>query len=116
MLSRKSGAEANDGFGAIPLKKSGVAGAAGLIPSGAGTGVKANDGGTPRPAGRPVLRVLARTACAGKAPAALDRPVRQTRRAAAGIGSVLQRDGAAFDRPGAADPDADRRLLLRHPL
>src|SRR3954454_19656369 len=24
--------------------------------------------------------------------------------------------GAAIDRSGAADPDADRRLLLRHPL
>ena len=31
-------------------------------------------------------------------------------------GAVLQRDGPAFDRSGADDPDADRRLLLRHPL
>src|ERR1700719_4597651 len=80
------------------------------------TGVKADDGGTPRPAGRALLRVLARTACAGEALAALDRQGCRTRRAAAGIGSVLQRDGAAIDRSGAAYPDADRRLLLRYPL
>src|SRR5258707_14213933 len=48
-----------------------------------------DDGGTPRPAGRPVLRVLARTACAGRASAALDRPFRHTRRAEAGACPVL---------------------------
>ena len=30
--------------------------------------------------------------------------------------ALLQRDRAALDRSGADDPDADRRLLLRHPL
>src|SRR5207248_9440758 len=50
------------------------------------------------------------------APAAVDRQVRRTRRSATGSGSVLQRERSAFDRPGAADPDVARRLLLRHPL
>src|SRR5258707_5759947 len=89
---------------------------AGLIQSGPEDRSGSHDGGTPRPTGCAVLRVLARTPCAGEALAAVDRSVRRTRRAAAGIGSVLQRDGAAIDRAGTADPDADRRLLLRHPL
>src|SRR5438309_1764642 len=89
---------------------------AGLIQSGPGDRSWSHDGGTPRPAGCAVLRVLARTTCAGEALAAVDRSVRRIRWAAAGIGAVLQRDGAAIDRSGAADPDADRRLLLRHPL
>ena len=33
-----------------------------------------------------------------------------------GAGAVLQRDGAAFDQSRTDDPDADRGLLLRHPL
>src|SRR5438046_8395772 len=48
--------------------------------------------------------------------AAVNRSLRRTRRAAAGIGAVLQRDGSAIDRPGAADSHADRRLLLWYPL
>src|SRR5260370_17468776 len=47
---------------------------------------------------------------------AIDREVRRTRRPSASSGSVLQRERPAIDRSGAADPDADRRLLLRHPL
>ena len=31
-------------------------------------------------------------------------------------GAVLQHNRTAVGRPGAADPDADHRLLLRHPL
>src|SRR5205807_8883840 len=89
---------------------------AGLIQSGPGDRSGSDDGGTPRPAGCAVLRVLARTACAGEAPAAIDCSVRRTRRAAAGIGSVLQRDGAAIDRSRTAGPNADRWLLRRHPL
>src|SRR5438067_4207715 len=87
-----------------------------LIHSGCGAGVKCNDGGTASPTRGSVLRVFARAACAGEALAAVDRSLRRTRRAAAGIGAVLQRDGSAIDRPGAADPNADRRLLLWHPL
>src|SRR5438067_12511142 len=87
-----------------------------LIHSGCGAGVKCNDGGTASPTRGSVLRVFARAACAGEALAAVDRSLRRTRRAAAGIGAVLQRDGSAIDRPGAADSHADRRLLLRHPL
>src|SRR5438270_10020952 len=45
---------------------------AGLIQSGPGDRSGSDDGGTPRPAGCAVLRVLARTACAGEAPAAID--------------------------------------------
>src|SRR5947207_11081928 len=45
---------------------------AGLIQSGPGDRGGSDDGGTPRPAGCAVLRVLARTACAGEAPAAID--------------------------------------------
>src|ERR1700728_4330291 len=65
---------------------------------------------------RPVLRVFARTARAGEALAASDRPVCRTRRAEARVDAVLQRGGTAFDRSGADDQDADRRLLFRHPL
>src|SRR5205814_328069 len=46
----------------------------------------------------------------------IDRQVRRTRSAEAGVGAVLQPERPAFDRSGAADPDADRRLLLRHSL
>src|SRR3954454_24878931 len=49
-------------------------------------------------------------------PVAIDRPVCRPRRGTVRTGAVLQRDGTAFDRSGADDPDADRRLLLRHPL
>src|SRR5438067_3632158 len=87
-----------------------------LIHSGCGAGVKCNDGGTASPTRGSVLRVFARAACAGEALAAVDRSLRRTRRAAAGIGGVLQRDGSAIDRPGAADSHADRRLLLCYPL
>src|SRR5438552_12332032 len=66
--------------------------------------------------GSPVLRVFAGTACARGAPAAVDRQVRRTRWFAAGAGTVLQREGPAIDRSGAADQNVDRRLLLRHPL
>ena len=51
-----------------------------------------DDGGTPRSAGRSVLRVFTRTARAGEAHAAIDRQVRRTRWPEAGAGSVLQRD------------------------
>ena len=37
-------------------------------------------------------------------------------RTEAGAGSILQLDGSAVGRSRADDPDADRRLLLRHPL
>src|SRR5207248_500057 len=67
-----------------------------LIQSGPGDRSECDDGGTPRPAGCAVLRVLARTTCAGEALAAVDRSVRRTRRAAAGTGAVLQPDGAAI--------------------
>src|SRR5205823_9205048 len=87
-----------------------------LIHSGCGAGVKCNDGGAASPTRGSVLRVFARAACAGEALAAVDRSLRRTRRAAAGIGAILQRDGSAIDRPGAADSHADRRLLLWHPL
>src|SRR5215204_698110 len=38
------------------------------------------------------------------------------RGAEARAGAVLQRDGPALGRSGVDDPDADPRLLLRHPL
>jgi hypothetical protein len=75
-----------------------------------------DDGGKASPSGRVVLRVFARTSRAGGASAAVDRPVCRTRRGAVRAGAVLQRGGSALDRSGADDPDADRRLLLRHPL
>src|SRR6266480_1244880 len=78
--------------------------------------MKCNDGGAASSTRGFVLRVFTRTACAGEALSAVDRSLRRTRRAAAGIGAVLQRDGSAIDRPGAADSHADRRLLLWHPL
>src|SRR6266705_3034318 len=53
--------------------------------------MKCNDGGAASSTRGSVLRVFTRTACAGEAL-------------------------AAVDRPGAADSHADRRLLLWHPL
>src|ERR1051325_9180624 len=67
-----------------------------LIQSGPGDRSAFDDGGTSRPAGCAVLRVLAGRTCAGEALAAVDRSVRRTRRAAAGTGAVLQSDGAAI--------------------
>src|SRR6516162_5570528 len=49
-----------------------------------------DDGGEVSPSERVVLRVFTRTTCTGEAPPAVDRSVRRTRRAAAGIGAVLQ--------------------------
>ena len=67
-------------------------------------------------AGGAVLRVQPRAARPGGSPAAVDRPVRRPGEHPRAPAAVLQRDGPALDRSGADDPDADRRLLLRHPL
>ena len=40
----------------------------------------------------------------------------EARRAEAGVILLLQHNGPAIGRPRADDPDADRGLLLRHPL
>src|SRR4029077_14218506 len=56
-----------------------------------------DDGGAASPSERVVLRIFVGTACAGKAPAAIDRPVCRTRRVEAGAGAVLQRHRPAFD-------------------
>src|SRR5262245_34256451 len=77
---------------------------------------RADDGGTPGWAGRPFLRGFTRPSRTVRAPGAIDRPVCRSRRGPERTGAVLQRDGSTFDRSGADDPDADRRLLLRYPL
>ena len=43
-----------------------------------------------------------------------DRPFRRPVGGPGASGALLQRDGSSFDRSRADDPDADRRLLLRH--
>ena len=63
-----------------------------------------------------VLRVLVREACAGRPCAASHRPVRRPKRCADAHGAILQHDRPTVGRPGAADPHADHRLLLWHPL
>ncbi len=65
-----------------------------------------------------VLRV--RSGCDGteRPSAPPDRSLRERgpTRSARRVGTLLQRDRPALDRPRADDPDADRGLLLRHPL
>jgi hypothetical protein len=63
-----------------------------------------------------VLRVLGREACAGRPYAAIDRPLCRSWRCSDTSGVTLQHNLAAVGRPRAADPHADHRLLLPHPL
>jgi hypothetical protein len=63
-----------------------------------------------------VLRVLGRETSAGRPYAASDRPLRRSWRGSATPCTFLQHDWTTVGRPRAADPHADHRLLLRHPL
>src|ERR687897_3130501 len=44
------------------------------------------------------------------------RSLRRSWRCSDTLDAILQHNRPAVGRPGAADPDADHRLLLRHPL
>src|SRR5204862_8031642 len=89
-----------------------------VIPSGmAGSGgAVGHDGATMQRSGETVLRVFPGGSCSGRSPAAEDRSVSRPEHSTPGTGAVLQLDGPALDRSGTADPHADRRLLLWHPL
>ena len=78
--------------------------------------VTRDDGRTDGDAGGAVLRVHASSVTFRPITAAFDRPLRRPVGSALASAAVLQRDRPALDRSGTDDPDADRRLLLRHPF
>ena len=83
-----------------------------------GIGGRGDDGAAEARSGPSFLRVSARRPHSREPPAAPYQCFRdgRARRSAQGTGAPLQRHRASFSRSGVDDPDAHRRLLLRHPL